>query len=126
MLANQLETGNLPYPNLIRKYSSGHPLDHYRRGINERIGMLERRLAAQKEKGSPYLVGPALSAADLYWVTFSNLIEPLPPEDCVMPEFFYDLFGKFSSTYLEKPLPASLLEHRAYIVEKYVDTPIAM
>ncbi|MBV8393508.1 MAG: hypothetical protein JOY81_10045, partial [Alphaproteobacteria bacterium] len=44
----------------------------------ERIAGILRALAlqfkAQQARGVPYLVGDALSALDIYWVTFSNLL----------------------------------------------------
>jgi glutathione S-transferase len=42
----------------------------------ELLGMLSRRI-----EGRPYLMGDTLTAADIYWATFANLITPLPESD---------------------------------------------
>jgi glutathione S-transferase len=42
----------------------------------ELLEMLSRRI-----EGRRYLIGDALSAADIYWATFANLITPLPENE---------------------------------------------
>jgi glutathione S-transferase len=46
---------------------------------------LTKRLKAQQRRGSPFLVGSVLTAADIYWACFSSMLEPLPDELCPMP-----------------------------------------
>ncbi len=43
--------------------------------------MLRTQLASQQERGSSYLVGGGLSAADIYWATFANQHIPLPQDE---------------------------------------------
>ena len=51
--------------------------------IAEIITVLDRRLEAQTQRGSSYLIGDVLSAADIYWATLSMSVLPPPPE--IMP-----------------------------------------
>ncbi|MCP5111120.1 MAG: hypothetical protein GY953_09815, partial [bacterium] len=54
--------------------------------VTQIMEFLSGRLLAQKRRGSAYLVGDDLSAADIYWATGSAMLEPLPAEVCPMPE----------------------------------------
>jgi hypothetical protein len=61
--------------------------------------ILERftsHVKAQRVRGSDYLIGAALSAADIYWAYFSLIFKTLPDEVCPMPRSLrksYDLGG---------------------------------
>ena len=51
-------------------------------------GVLEHFTAhvrAQRDAGSPYLIGASFSAADIYWAYFSQLLSTLPEAQCPMP-----------------------------------------
>ena len=43
---------------------------------------LTATLHAQQAKGSPYLIGDSLTAADFYWAAFSNLVLIQSLEEC--------------------------------------------
>ena len=47
---------------------------------------LATQLESQYARGVRYFVGEALSALDIYWTAFANLLDPLPKEQCPMPE----------------------------------------
>ena len=51
--------------------------------IAEVITLIDTRLQRQSERGSPYLVGDALTAADIYWATMGMCVSATPPE--IMP-----------------------------------------
>ena len=51
--------------------------------IAEVITLIDACLQRQSERGSPYLVGDALSAADIYWATMGMCVSATPPE--IMP-----------------------------------------
>jgi hypothetical protein len=51
------------------------------------LGYLARHTRAQIDGGSHFLVGDRLTAADVYWAYFSNMLELLPPEQCPCPDF---------------------------------------
>ena len=125
IFAAQQASGNVPYPSLIAKYASGHEIDHYSKRMNDVVALLDRQLARQAAVGSPYLVGKMLSAADLYWTAFSNMIDGMSEANCVMPDFFRQL-GQLMSSYLDGPVPPALIRHRDFILDKYIDTPIRL
>ncbi len=61
-------------------------MDHAAKRCIAVMDMLARRLKAQAAAGSSYLVGDALSAADIYWTVFSNMIAPMDQVACPMPD----------------------------------------
>ena len=77
----------------------------------------------QQERGSDFLVGDALSAADIYWATFAAMIQPLEPEQCPMSDL---LRGSYTLTD-DRALAAAdplLLEHRDRIYRDYLELPM--
>ncbi len=54
--------------------------------VEQILGYLTSIIKSQQEKGSIYLVGNTLTAADVYWACFSNMLEALPPEQNPMPD----------------------------------------
>lgn len=87
------------------------------------LRMLTARLASQRTAGSDYLVGDALSAADVYWAAFSNMVEPLPEADNPMPDqiraLYDDVFGAAAEA-----MDASLIEHRDRIYRQHLALPL--
>ena len=84
---------------------------------------LSARLHRQREAGSPYFVGSALTAADVYWATFCALAEPLPEDVCAMNP------GMRASYTLGDPavraaLDPILLEHRDLVYERHLVLPL--
>lgn len=117
----QKEAGNT-LPHLVVKYGSGTTAAHATKRINQVLGMLGRRLDAQAARGSKYLVGNALSAADIYWTAFSNLMSPMADELCFVPEY-YRGFGVPCMAAVQVPV-AALFQHRDRIARDYFDTPM--
>ncbi len=109
-------------PQMVRKYGSGTTASHATHRINQVIGMLGRRLDAQLARGRRFLVGDRLSAADIYWTAFSNLMAPMDADLCEVPEY-YAGFGPMCMAAVEVPMTA-LLEHRDHIARTYFDTPM--
>lgn len=54
--------------------------------VEQILEHLTTLIKTQREKGSIYLVGDSLSAADIYWACFSNMLEALPHEQNPMPD----------------------------------------
>jgi hypothetical protein len=50
------------------------------------LNALATQLKSQYARGVRYFIGDALSALDVYWTAFANLLDPLPKEQCPMPE----------------------------------------
>jgi len=87
------------------------------------IGMLATRLHAQRIAGSDYLVGDTLSAADVYWACFSNMLEPLPAAHNPMPESLRALYGAPGETVAAAADPV-VIEHRDRIFERHLRLPL--
>ena len=111
------------HSNLKLYYSSNETPQHARRRVNDVIKMLAGRLKRQAERGSGYLVGDRVSAADFYWATHCNFFMPMSNDVCQMPEFYRE-GAKLALTYLDGPLADILIEHRDRIVSEYFKTPI--
>jgi glutathione S-transferase len=73
--------------------------------------MLAARLKAQRAKGSKYLVGNAVTAADIYWTAFSILLDPPAQNLCPMPQPLHDMH-KASHPLLLAAKDPILMEHR--------------
>lgn len=125
LLLDDLErSGAFPVASMKARYTDGAPLSAARRRVNAIIALLARRLSAQGGEGSGYFVGNAVSAADIYWTTFSNLLSAMSADVCPMPDFYRDC-AKFGAAQLEAPLPAILLDHRERILRRYFCLPMS-
>jgi glutathione S-transferase len=109
-----------PFTGMRRKYTSGTDLDHARTRILAIMAMLACRL----QDGRSWLVGEALSAADIYWTTFSNLVAPMADADCPMPEF-YRTTSVGRDPVIEGRVPEILLAHRERILHDYFTLPMS-
>ena len=80
-------------------------------------------LERQQEAGSRYLVGDTLSAADLYWAAFSNIISPMPPEKCPIPEWLRASYAAIGPV-VEAALNPLLLTHRDFVWAEHIGLPM--
>ena len=87
------------------------------------LKFLSERIDRQKANGSKYFIGDRLSALDIYWATFSAIVQPLPPELCPMAANFRDMYTEKNPIVLEAISPA-LFEHRDFIYREYLELPI--
>lgn len=87
------------------------------------LAALTTQLEAQRARGIDFLVGDALSAVDIYFVTFLNLVVPLPPEQCPMPDAFRAGFTARESEILAA-LDPLLLAHRDRIFRDHFRSPM--
>ena len=77
---------------------------------------------ALTESTTGYLIGDQLTAADLYWAYFSNLLAPLPDEVNPMQaasRVAYEIPGQLLSGY--DPI---LLAHRDFIFKTHLQQPL--
>lgn len=94
------------------------------------VSLIDRRLKAQEQRGSRYLVGDTLSAVDIYWATMSITILPPPPE--IMPITKQNERGlKFFASNSRIPPIAEALsqrieDHQRYILTTYCETPAVL
>ena len=98
--------------------------------IGEVITLIDNRLEAQEKRGSRYLVGDSLTAADIYWATMSMTVLPAPPE--IMPEtqqnagmlYFFESNSKIPA--IEEALTKRLVDHQRFILTTYCETPAVL
>ena len=94
------------------------------------ISLIDRRLKAQEQCGSHYLVGDALTAADIYWATMSISILLPPPE--IIPLTRQNERGlKYFASNSKIPAIAEALskrieDHQRYILTTYCETPAVL
>ena len=84
---------------------------------------LARRLHAQRARGSDYLLGDALSVADLYWATFAVMLKPLPEDKCPMLPSQRAMYTARDAVLLAA-LDPILLEHRDRVYERHLELPV--
>jgi glutathione S-transferase len=99
--------------------------DEYQRRVLAILGVLSARLEAQKAAGSSFLVGSTVTAADIYCATFMALFKPLPPDQCPMPDAIRVGFEAMD-TATAAALTPSLLAHRDFIYEEYLELPMTL
>lgn len=87
------------------------------------LRLLTAQLKTQRERGSRFFVGDALSAVDIYWTAFMNLIDPLPPEKCPMIEGWRPLFVNKDPDIVDALDPV-LVAHRDRIFDEYFRCPM--
>jgi glutathione S-transferase len=87
------------------------------------LKFLGARLVSQQAKGSKFFIGDRLSALDIYWATFSGIMQPLPPELCPMASNFRDFYTAKDPEVIAATSPA-LIEHRDFIYREYLELPI--
>ncbi|MCB2061393.1 MAG: hypothetical protein KDE21_12845 [Novosphingobium sp.] len=84
---------------------------------------LSTQLRRQRDAGSDYLVGDRLSACDVHWACFSQLVAPLSPENCALPEYLYSMFANVSGE-VGAALDPILIEHRDRVWERHIGLPL--
>ncbi len=91
--------------------------------VAEILRLLSDRLRAQHEAGHAYLMGPQLTALDLYCASMLGIVSPLSPEQCAMSDM---MRGMYTSTHPEVNAAATpaLLAHRDLVYEKHMGLPV--
>lgn len=84
---------------------------------------LADRLKAQKAKGSDYFVGDDVTAPDVYWACFVNLLDPLPDAVNPMPPLFRGFYTNTDPT-IGAALDPILLAHRDRVYERHIGLPL--
>ena len=89
--------------------------------VVEVLGLLHDTL---REHGGEYLLGE-LTALDLYWATFCNLIAPLPPEQLPLPEPMRALFTAREPA-VQAALTPELLSLRDRVYQRHLVLPVEL
>jgi glutathione S-transferase len=86
---------------------------------------LATQLKSQYARGVKYFVGDTLSALDVYWTAFANLLDPLPKEQNPMNEGLRRGFTA-SDPVVKAALDPLLLEHRSRIFREHFRDPMEL
>jgi glutathione S-transferase len=89
------------------------------------LRMLVNRLKTQRQAGSRYFIGNALTAVDIYSATFAAMFQPLPPAQCRMDPATRNAFEQ------QDPLTAAaldpiLFEHRDMMYAEFLELPLSL
>lgn len=90
------------------------------------VGILQlfsERLRRQRERGSRFLLGDAFSALDIYWAAFAALVQPLPAEQCPMPDAMRQTYTVRDVAIRDATAP-ELLAHRDFVYREYLGLPV--
>lgn len=87
------------------------------------LGRLTACLKAQKAKGSDYFIGNGLTALDLYWASFSQMLKVLPPALSPAPDFIEGIYKTDHPGIVAAQDPI-LFDHRMMVFEKHVPLPL--
>lgn len=94
------------------------------------LSLIDQRLATQAERGSQYLVGDTVTAADVYWATMSIAVVPAPTE--IMPLTkqnqgmlkFFAMNGQIPA--VAEAITERIGEHQRYVLSTYCETPAVL
>lgn len=94
------------------------------------LKLIDQRLANQAQRGSPYLVGDTVTAADVYWATMSMAVLPAPTD--IMPLTkqnqgmlkFFAMNGQIPA--VANALTERIGVHQRYILSTYCETPAVL
>jgi glutathione S-transferase len=98
--------------------------------VAEVIRLIDRRLEAQASRGSPYLVGDAITAIDVYWATLGMTVAPAPPEIMPITKQNQRMLASFAKSgeipEIADALSERIREHQRYILTTYCETPAVL
>jgi glutathione S-transferase len=86
------------------------------------VNYLAAHIKAQQGRGSHFLVGSGLTAADVYWVYFSNMLETLPQEQCSVSDGLRNTWGVLAKSL--SGYDPILVEQRNRILAEHLVLPL--
>lgn len=89
------------------------------------LGLLADTLKAQRDRGSGYFIGDAVSAVDFYWTAFSNLVDFMSADLCPLDPEFRPIFENTTQEVADAVDPI-LLEHRDRIMHAHFVVPMEL
>lgn len=94
--------------------------------VVEILGTLTVQLVSARDEGYHYLMGPHLSAVDIYWATFCNLLSPLDAER--MPTLPEAMRGMFTATEPDvvAAIDPMLLALRDLVYAEHLELPVEL
>ncbi len=111
---------------LAKKYGySQEAATAYGTRVQALLGMLAKRLKQQRDAGSSYYVGNALTAVDIYSATAMALFGPLPHEQCAMKADTRAAFEALDAQ-TKAALDPILFEHRDRLYAQHLELPLSL
>jgi glutathione S-transferase len=89
------------------------------------LNLLARTLADSEAAGHLYMLGPTLTALDVYAATMLGVIAPLPHEMCPMPDVLRHAIATLDPD-VRAAVPASLLRHRDLMYARHLRLPVRL
>jgi glutathione S-transferase len=93
--------------------------------VTDVLRMLALRLKEQRQAGSRYYIGDALTAVDIYSATCMAMFVPLPPEQCQMDGPTRAAF-ETRDAQIDAALDPILFEHRDRIYAESLELPLSL
>lgn len=91
--------------------------------IEATLQLLDRQLEDQRSKGRRYLVGTSMSAVDVYWAYFSQLVAIIPNDRNPIPDGLRQFWGAVEPRLLAPPSSA-LIDHRYFLFDEHLGLPM--
>lgn len=91
--------------------------------IDALMSLLDAKLALQSQRGSRYLVADTMTAVDVYWAYFSQLVAIFPQQRNPIPDGLRQFWGAVEPR-LKSPVPIRLLEHREFVFDAHLSLPM--
>ena len=91
--------------------------------VLEILELFSGRMRAQEASGRSFLLGESLTALDLVWASFSNMVVPLDAEDCPMPDH-QRLVYTIEDPEILAAIDPCLLAHRDRILRDVIGLPL--
>ena len=87
---------------------------------------LTAQLHSQAKQDSRYFIGNRLSALDIYWACFSQMLDSLPADVNPMPDSLRQVWGLTRKAIQAAgyDIDPALLQHRDYIFPNYLQWPL--
>lgn len=105
--------------------SSPREMETATQRVVDLLRLLSSQLRQQREAGVEFLVGDALSAVDVYWAAFCNLVSPLPDDRMPLEPEVRRAFTA-DDPHVRLALDPLLLEHRDAIYERWLRLPVEL
>ncbi|MFT6432235.1 MAG: hypothetical protein ACJAVI_000270 [Candidatus Azotimanducaceae bacterium] len=107
---------------MYKDYFSTEKADRALQRIRQILDCLTQQIKSQRHIGSKYLVGNRLSAADVHWAYFSQMLETYPHEQNPMPGFLRKSWSVVGASLGE--FDPVLVEQRDAIFTEHLELPI--
>jgi len=109
---------------MYREYGYGDDtLEYSVQRVQQVLEMLSQQLSSQHAMGSSYLVGHDLTAADVYWAFFSQLLRALPEDVNPMPNGLRKAWGQVARALDD--YDTKLIDQRDFIFAEHLELPLS-